>query len=260
MDRDTTLRSKRNTLKENIMKTTTIMVLLFLLIGSPTVMAQEGDILGAIMEAAAAQENAGNQAQAEANSEAQSEAAAAWQEAWEEENKENAELLDALDTKYLKCTALMVLYVEAYLKLVNEHKIGDITMSACDAYGMQALAMATSTTIMYCPEEMAQLSDEELKSIGDDFWAAIDQFTEYSDNPWSDDTKYHPILAKLQYIINNFFSGVQEQDAGDLSVFSGSPDTPVHVIKYMIEFFRPRYIIPRTIEIGQEMEAMGCSG
>jgi hypothetical protein len=222
-------------------------------------MAQEGDILGAIMEAAAAQENAANQAESEANNEAQSEAAAAWQEAWEEKNKENAELLDALDTKYLKCTALMVLYVEAYLKLVNEHKIGDISMSACDAYGMQALAMASSTTIMYCPEEMAQLSDEELKSIGDDFWTAIDQFTEVSDNPWIDD-KPHPILSKLQYIIGKFFDGVAQQDAGDLTVYEGSPDTPIHVIKYMIEFFRPRYIIPQTIKIGQEMEAMGCSG
>ena len=93
------------------------------------------------MEAAAAQENAGNQAQAEADGEAQSEAAAAWQEAWEEENKENAELLASLDTKYLKCTALLVLYVEAYLQLVPETHIGDITMSACDAYGMQALAI-----------------------------------------------------------------------------------------------------------------------
>ncbi|NNK17992.1 MAG: hypothetical protein HKP49_02465 [Maribacter sp.] len=241
------------------MKTTTIIVLLLLLLISPMTTAQEDNILGAIMEAAAAQENAGNQAQAEADWEAQSEAAAAWQEAWEEKNKENAELLNALDNKYLKCTALMVLYVEAYLKLVNEHKVGDITMSACDAYGMQALAMATSTTIMYCPEGMAQLSDEQLKSIGDDFWAAIDQFTEVSDNPWIGD-KRHPILLKLQYIINSFFNGVQEQDAGDLSVFGGSPDTPIHVIKYMIEFFRPRYIIPQTIKIGQEMEAMGCSG
>jgi len=239
--------------------TTTILVLLLLLLVSPTAMAQEGDILGAIMEAAAAQENANNQAQSEANNEALSEAAAAWQEEWEKKKNENAELMDALDTKYLKCTALMVLYVEAYLKLVNEHKIGDISMSACDAYGMQALAMASSTTIMYCPEEMAQLSDEELKSIGDDFWAAIDQFTEVSDNPWIGD-KRHPILIKLYYIISKFFDGVEQQDAGDLSVFSGSPDTPVHVIKYMIEFFRPRYIIPQTLKIGQEMEAMGCSG
>ncbi|WP_297695439.1 hypothetical protein [uncultured Eudoraea sp.] len=240
------------------MRTHTAIVLLALFCNT-IAMAQEGDILGAIMEAAAAQENANNQAQAEADNTAQSEAAAAWQEAWEEENKENAELLASLDTKYLKCTALMVLYVEAYLKLVNEHKIGDITMSACDAYGMQALAMASSTTIMYCPEEMAQLSDEELKSIGDDFWAAIDQFTEVSDNPWIGD-KRHPILTKLLYIISKFFDGVEQQDAGDLSVFDGSPDTPVHVIKYMIEFFRPRYIIPQTLKIGQEMEAMGCSG
>lgn len=222
-------------------------------------MAQEGsDILGAIMEAAAAQENAANQGQSEADREAAIAEGERWREAWDEEMEENAELLDDLDTKYLKCTAMMVLYVHAYLKLVNEHKIGDITMSACDAYGMQTLAMASSTTIMYCPEGMAQLSDEELKSIGDDFGVAIDQFTVVTDNPWVGN-EYHPILIKLKYIIGNFFDGVEEQDAGDLSVFGDSPDTPVHVIKYMIEFFRPRYIIPRTLKIAQEMEAMGCS-
>ena len=173
--------------------------------------------------------------------------------------EENGELLSALDSKYLMCTALMVLYVHTYLKLANEHKIGDLSMSACDAYGMQALAMATSTTIMYCPEEMAQLSDEELKVIGDDFGNALSQFTEISDSPWVSD-EYHPLLVKLKYIIRNFFNAVQAQDAGDMTVYNGSPDTPVHVIKYMIEFFRPRYIIPQTLKIGQEMEAMGCSG
>ena len=237
--------------------TTAITLVLFLMICS-LAQGQEGDIFGAIMEAAAAHDNASHQAQSEANDAAHSAAGAEWKEAWENEMNEDAEVLDALDTKYLKCTAMMVLYVHTYLQLVNEHQLADIRMSACDAYGMQALAMASSTTIMYCPEEMAQLSDEELKSIGDDFWAALDQFTEER-GPWIND-EYHPILAKLQYIINSFFNGVQEQDAGDMSVFNGSPDTPVHVIKYMIEFFRPRYIIPRTLKIGQEMEALGCSG
>lgn len=237
---------------------TTAITLMLLLLTCSLAQGQEDGIFGAIMEAAAAHDNASQQAQSEANNVAESEAAAEWKEAWEKEMNENAEVMDALDTKYLKCTAMMVLYVHTYLQLVNEHQLADITMTACDAYGMQALAMASSTTIMYCPEEMAQLSDEELKSIGDDFWAALDQFTEER-GPWLDN-EYHPILAKLKYIINNFFSGVQEQDAGDLSVFSGSPDTPVHVIKYMIEFFRPRYIIPQTLKIGQEMEALGCSG
>ncbi|RTE52317.1 hypothetical protein EHW67_19250 [Arenibacter aquaticus] len=237
---------------------TTAITSMLLLLTCSLAQGQDDGIFGAIMEAAAAHDNARHQAQSEANDEAESEAAAEWKEAWEKEMNENGEVMDALDTKYLKCTAMMVLYVHTYLQLVNEHQLADIRMSACDAYGMQALAMASSTTIMYCPEEMAQLSDEELKSIGDDFWAALDQFT-VEHGPWLDN-EYHPIMTKLQYIINNFFNGVQEQDAGDLSVFSGSPDTPVHVIKYMIEFFRPRYIIPQTLKIAEEMEALGCSG
>jgi hypothetical protein len=238
--------------------TTTILALLFILLGDSISSAQ--DLLDALKQTAemhneANAEEQGNNAEGtETTGDGQNE----WEEAWENEMEENTEVLEALDTKYLKCVALMVFYVHTYLQLVNEHKLGDITMSACDAHGMQALAMASSTTVMYCPEEMAQLSDEELKSIGDDFWAAIDQFT-VDRGPWQD-PEYHPILSKLQYIIANFFRGVQDQDAGDMSVFNGSPDTPVHVIKYMIEFFRPRYIIPQALKIAQEMEAMGCSG
>lgn len=239
----------------------TILILLFCAsIATCPAMAQE-DIFGALTEAAKALEDAQGEAgeAADNSAEEMSEEERRWREEWEKDREENEKLFNDLDTKYLKCTALMVLYVHAYLKLVNEHKIGEIGMSACDAYGMQALALASSTTIMYCPEEMAQLSDEELKSIGDDFMAAINQFTVPADGPW-DNPEYHPVLSKLHYIISSFLNGVADQDAGDLSVYNGAPDTPIHIMKYIIEFFRPRYIIPQALKIAQEMEAMGCSG
>lgn len=31
-------------------------------------------------------------------------------------------------------------------------------------------------------------------------------------------------------------------------------------VAYLMEFFRPRYIVPQTLKIAQEMEAMGCNG
>ena len=85
----------------------TLLLISALLLSSPMAVAQEDNILGAIMEAAAAQENAANQGQSEADSAAQSEAAEAWKEAWEEMMEQNGEVMDALDTKYLKCTAMM---------------------------------------------------------------------------------------------------------------------------------------------------------
>ncbi len=238
-------------LKSYRIKTTTIIVLLLLFLGSTMTMAQD-DIFGALREAAAAQENASNQAQSEADAAAQSEAAAAWQEAWEREREENAEMLEAFNTKYLKCTALMTLYVGMYLALVNENKIGELTMSSCDAYGMQTLAIASSTFIMYCPEEMVNLSDAELLSIGKD----LRKITGY-DFASQDDS--HPLCNLLGEILDSFYQGVEVQDVGDFSVDRGSPEEMLHFMKYLIEFFKPSYIIPRTLEIGRKMEALGCN-
>ena len=237
------------------MKTPTIFVLLFLLMVSPTVRAQEDNILGAVMEAAAAQENAANQAQAQANSEAQSEAAAAWKEAWEKRQEELSEYYGIFDTKYLKCTAMMVLYLSNYFTLVDDHRLSYIPMSPCDALGMETLALATSTTIMYCPEEMAQLSDEELRIIASEFDERTDEFHNSPLGAAHD----HEFANLLYHIKRKFYDAVRDQDAGDLSVYRYSPEEWVHVMKYMIEFFKPQYIIPRTLQIAQEMEAMGCS-
>lgn len=233
----------------------TLLLISALLWAGPAAMAQEDNILGAIMEAAAAQENAGNQAQSAADNAAQSEAAAAWQAEWEEMMEENGKLMDALETKYLKCTAMMVMYLGTYLYLVDNHTLLDqVTMSECDALGMQTLMMASSTTIMYCPEEMSNLSDDDLKSIAIDF---DNKFSEYGWTPESTNT--HLFWQLLQLIKGNFYSQVRNQDDTDLSVYANSPDEWVHIMKYMIEFFRPRYIIPRTLEIGQKMETLGCS-
>ncbi len=233
---------------------TLILLLLVLILAVPTTMAQEDGILGAIMEAAAAQENASNQAQSEANSEALSEAAAAWQEEWEKGMEDHAEILNQLDTKYLQCTALMILYVHAYLKLVHEHRLGDLSMSACDAYGMQTLALASSTTIMYCPEEMDQLSYEELYEIYSHFKSATTFDTEDGRNVnyvLFGSTPIHLYFKYIQRMIYSSDSNLPTPTEGQLDAAT---------MKYLIEFFKPSFIIPRTLEIGQEMEAMGCSG
>ena len=251
MDRDTTLQSKRNTKKENIMKTTTtIMVLLFLLIGSPTAQAQ--DLLDALKQTAQMYNEANPEGESETNQGAAPEGQNEWQEAWDNEREENADILDALDTKYLKCTALMILYVDAYIRLKEEHKIGNVSMSACDAYGMQTLALAASTTIMYCPEEMVQLSIDELKKIAIDLDKASQEYSRGNTNL--------KLWLKFLNIANWYYHGEAIQELGQNNTWGDSPDHLAYTIKYMISFFTPRHILGATLKIAEKMEALSCSG
>lgn len=172
--------------------------------------------------------------------------------------KSNQEMLNALDTKYLKCTALMVLHVGTYLAIKEKHLLLPIgSMSACDALGMESLALATSTTIMYCPEEMAQLSDQELQSIGTDFIEKMEEL-----NPGNGMYMYggdHYIGDLLEFIRSKFYEAYIGQEVEDISIEYEAAVEPVHILKYMIEHFKPQYIISRTLQIGEKMETLGCN-
>lgn len=233
--------------------TTAIAVLLLLLI-SPGALGQEGDILGAILEAAAAQENAGNQAQSEADQAAQSEAAAAWQEEWDEMMEENAELLSEFDNKYLRCIAMMEMYVAMYRELVDDLRLGDLVMTECDALGMETLVIAMSTTIMYCPEGFtdSELNDDQRNSIIKEYITlpmVYSSNSEYGNNYFY--RLHHAVLAKYQNWLRE--SGYPSTAQGDLDTYYQN------FLVYLIEYFRPRYILPRTLEIGRKMEALGCN-
>jgi len=236
------------------MKTTTIIAVLLLFLGSPPIMAQN-DILDAIMESAAAQENAGNQAQSEADQAAQSEAAAAWHEEWEEMMEENAELLNEFDNKYLRCIAMMEMYVAMYRELVDDLRLGDVVMTECDALGMETLVMAMSTTIMYCPEGFtdSELNDDQRYSIIKEY--ATLPMVYSSESVYGNNYFYrlhHDVLGKYQDWLRE--SGYPSDSQGDLDTYYRN------FLVYLMEYFRPRYILPRTLEIGRKMEALGCSG
>lgn len=207
-----------------------------------------------------------------------------WQAEWEAEwqHQQDAAFLNSLGNKYLKCTALMVLYVHAYLKLANEYKLGELTMSVCDAYGMQTLAMASSTTIMYCPEEMASLSNQQLQNILHDFLrqfaehVGIDvsnpnrEFTEEEQNIMETGGPGNDLWAKVWrkfWFIRNYALYGQTDNNGNVNVDDyvnidehDETDPDGILLKYMIAFFRPEFIISETLKIAQEMEALGCSG
>ena len=59
------------------------------------------------------------------------------------------------------------------------------------------------------------------------------------------------------YVYSYYFDLVQ----------SNFPNTPAsaetmnhNYLVYLMEFFRPRYIIPQSLKIAREMEALGCGG
>ncbi len=221
------------------------MILFFLILGSPLALAQI-DLIDALKQTAEMynEENAQGQESNGEGSAASSEGQNAWQEEWEKMMNENGDLLNSLDTKYFKCLAMMEMYVHGYLKLVNEHKMGDLSMSACDAYGMQTLALASSTMIMYCPEGMksGELNDNQ----------RADLVIEYSKTIFEKD----PLWSIHLYLDGQYGLWIRSADG----TFSGDTLDYHNYIAYLLAFFKPSFIIPQTLKIGQEMEALGCSG
>lgn len=215
-----------------------------LLLSSPMAVAQ--DLLDALKQTAEMHNDSNSNSQQENGEESQvpSDGQNEFQRQWEEMMNKSGEFLSSLDSKYLKCMALMEMYVYMYLKLVNEHKLGDIGMSACDALGMQTLAMAASSTIMYCPEGMKtpELNDDQRTLLALEYRSLA-----YMKEPY--------------YSIHSYLESTYLNWASSSGLDPGYDDVTFHnYIVYLMEFFRPRYIISQTLKIAQEMEAMGCSG
>lgn len=100
---------------------------------------------------------------------------------------------------------------------------------------------------------MAQPSDEELKTIALELIDRTDDSYEWSPG----DTEAHDFLALLYYIRTKFYEAVGDQDAGNISAYRDPPEEWSHTLKYLIEFFLPGYLVPQTLKIAPDMEAMG---
>ena len=219
-------------------------VLLLLLIGSPTAQGQV-DLMDALKQTAQMHNEANPEGEGETNQGTAPEGQNEWQEAWEKKMKEDAELLEALDDKYLSCIALMTLYVHEYVNLEDMAETQQDCKMKYDLYGMQLLALSASTTIMYCPEEMSQLLQRD------------NQLYERWFNDFIDATQIRnsilaiQLRAKFSSLIGRYGEIESGTEYNELSPF---------VLDYLIHFFRPEFIVYNTLEIGQKMEALGCSG
>ena len=231
-----------------------IFIILLLLVTGPSVNAQV-DIFGALAKTAEMhnEEEADKEAGTEREdpgsvivepelTEMEKEQKKKWEEDWKKKMEENAELLEALDEKYLRCTALMGLYVYEYLQLEKGAESEENCRLKYDLYGMQLLALTTSTTIMYCPEEMTNLSNTDYRHTWEEFRKAIFEVPHYSSQR---------LWIKMQFLLDYF-----GRYPGDYDVSRNE-----HLIyEHLIPFFHPYFIAPKTLQIGRKMEALGCGG
>ena len=248
------------------MRTLRILPMLIVFIMASQNSIAQDDILGALSEAAKALEESRNEAGESADNSAEESSENAWREAWDKKREENAIILEAMNTKYLKCLALMILYLDSYIPLVEEHRIGELQIPVCDAYNMQAMALATSTTIMYCPESIAELSNEEQLEIVNQY---IDILATLSNG--EDNQAYKLQMKFLSLILGVTASANLEESNEDLSreereELEGitprggiSDDSHLLVLKHILAFFHPKYILSRTLKIAEEREERGCN-
>ena len=192
----------------------------------------------------------------------------AWKQEWDKKKDEYAEVLADLDDKNLSCVALMVLYVYDYDRLIARTERESDCRLKYDLYGMQLLSMTSSTTVMYCPEGLSMLSNEELGNVSQQYFElALGHIPDYSffDAPegegingdWSELTTWQSLAVKTGILDDKY------RDArDDYELAGGDLNENIGFIRFLIEYFKPSYIVPRTLTVGHEMEviAAACPG
>ena len=141
------------------------------------------------------------------------------------------------------CIFLMVVYLNGYFNLVDE--VENTPNSDCkkktDMLTTQATVLAFSTTIMYCPEPLYNKSHEEKKVV------------------W--EKQLVPVLVNADNdpLINDWkqmFKNVTDRwtDMEDYQ-YDG-----VDIIDNMCLLLSPLHILPTSLDILQEIEALNCGG
>ncbi|PVW13056.1 hypothetical protein [Marixanthomonas spongiae] len=149
----------------------------------------------------------------------------------------------------MKCTYMMLAYVYNLEKLNEETEATADCKLKYDLYGMQLLAIASSTTILYCPEGMANATEQEMDDVSMELWVLFM-------------TDYDVIEPNTSPIIKNIKKWVSQLFYGPFSEFNdvNGGNTVKGFIYYLTAHFHPEFVMGKTLEIGQKMEALGCGG
>ncbi|WP_298264086.1 hypothetical protein [uncultured Lutibacter sp.] len=177
----------------------------------------------------------------------------------------------------LKCIYLMIKYEENFVKLKKETNKTDDCLIKYDLYGMQLMAIASSTTIIYCTEGLYNLilGDGNLGgSIFDSPEYVIvlgDYYDLISDH---DDRKYglnnSPKYGKRYNQLHEDFQKTLREFLFAEESLTVSNDKEKNKRKHMIRaherisyllntYFHPLAIIKESVDIGNTMSALPCS-
>jgi len=161
-----------------------------------------------------------------------------WMKEWEKNKEDLSEAASYFNTKGLNCIFLTVLYLDAYLNLVELTNNEGNGQMKCDLLGMQGVAIGMSTMILYCPEYLSGLTRTEkaeltsgLRSIlkSKNKSAILDQWIH----------KFNRVMKKLFGI--------------DVLVDFYPED-----IDYLAKYFHPESIVSQSLNVVRHMEALGC--
>lgn len=160
-----------------------------------------------------------------------------WKEMFEAMTADMSEAMKYFNTPETKCVFAMVIYLDAYMDLLDTIEATDDLDCHIkyDAYGLQAMAIATSTTIINCPESLYKLNQQEKDILGDDLLIIHNAENE------SQALK----LWFRKYVRVVHYWG-----------FGG--ETMNEVIEDLVRFFTPIYVIKELMLIRQRMEALPC--
>ncbi|HMB63517.1 MAG TPA: hypothetical protein VKN36_10615 [Eudoraea sp.] len=167
--------------------------------------------------------------------------------------------MDYFDTQELNCLFLMVLYLDSYFKLEDAAEAEASCQLKYDLYGTQAASIALSTTMMYCPEHIHNLSDAELKDFVDDQLAPLliahgAKMEQPSSVVWWIE-KYLKVGARLQKLSDGLAPNPNEQP-DEYEAYKNRPDW--QFIRDLTFFFSPKYVVLKSVKLGRKMEALGC--
>jgi hypothetical protein len=172
----------------------------------------------------------------------QSEKEKAWEKMWEDNKKDFSEAASYFDTKALNCLFLSILYIDGYLQLKNLADNEQEGQLKCDLLGTQVSAIGMSTMILYCPEYLVGLSDSEFKELVFD---PIQAMEKDKNKPQSVEL-WHGKFAKIMMWFRKR-SGILDGDGHYIDIQD-----------LLNNFFSPESIVVRSLQIGRQMEELGC--
>ncbi|MEZ4779498.1 MAG: hypothetical protein R2786_08985 [Flavobacteriaceae bacterium] len=141
------------------------------------------------------------------------------------------------------CIFLMVVYLNGYFNLVDE--VENTPNSNCkkktDMLTAQATVLAFSTTIMYCPEPLYNKSHEEKEVVWEKQLVPV--LLNADHDPLIDDWK-----QMFKNVTDRFTDSETYQYDG------------VGIIDNLCLLLSPVHILPTSVDILQEIEALNCGG